>query len=51
MKKQDFLITCNEVSTLHIPRWHELPEFDLYMDQVIALAEKYAVEHKAAEDR
>ena len=41
MEKQDFLITCGEVSAFHIPRWHELPEFDLYMDQVIALAEKY----------
>lgn len=41
MEKQDFLITCSEVSAFHIPRWHELPEFDLYMDQVIALAEKY----------
>ncbi len=41
MEKQQFLITCGEVSAFHIPRWHELPEFDLYMDQVIALAEKY----------
>ncbi len=41
MEKQDFLITCKENSAFHIPRWHELPEFDLYMDQVIALAEKY----------
>ena len=41
MEKQRFLITCGEVSAFHIPRWHELPEFDLYMDQVIALAEKY----------
>lgn len=41
MEKQEFLITCGEVSAFHVPRWHELPEFDLYMDQVIALAEKY----------
>lgn len=41
MKKQEFLNTCNEVCAFHIPRWHELPEFDLYMDQVLALAEKY----------
>ncbi len=41
MEKEKFLITCGEVSSLHIPRWDELPEFDLYMDQVIALAEKY----------
>ena len=41
MEKENFLITCNEVSSLHIPRWKELPEFELYMDQVIGLAEKY----------
>lgn len=25
----------------HLPRWDELPDFDLYMDQVIALIERY----------
>lgn len=25
----------------HLPRWEELPDFDLYMDQVIALIERY----------
>ena len=41
MEKENFLNICGEVSAFHIPRWQELPEFDLYMDQVIALAEKY----------
>ncbi len=41
MEKQEFLNTCREISAFHIPRWQELPEFDLYMDQVIALADKY----------
>ena len=26
--------------TVHIPRWNELPELDLYMDQVVNLLEK-----------
>lgn len=26
---------------VHLPRWHELPEIDLYMDQVITLVERY----------
>ncbi|KAF1302430.1 DUF1836 domain-containing protein [Enterococcus saccharolyticus] len=26
----------------HLPRWDELPELDLYMDQVITLIDKYA---------
>ena len=41
MKKTEFLTSCETVGTLHFPRWNELPEFELYMDQVIALAEKY----------
>ena len=41
MEKNDFLVSCDAVGSLHFPRWQELPEFELYMDQVIALAEKY----------
>ena len=26
---------------IHFPRWEELPEIELYMDQVIAFTEKY----------
>lgn len=26
---------------IHLPRWHELPDIELYMDQVITLVEKY----------
>ena len=25
----------------HIPRWNELPEIDLYLDQVVNYLEKY----------
>lgn len=41
MDKKVFLGSCDIIKALHFPRWQELPEFDLYMDQVIALAEKY----------
>ena len=40
MEKKIFLSTIAAVSAIHIPRWNELPEFELYMDQVIGLAEK-----------
>lgn len=30
-----------ELKDVHLPRWHELPDIDLYMDQVITLVEKY----------
>ncbi len=29
------------VSVLHLPRWHDLPEIDLYIDQVVTLIERY----------
>ena len=29
------------LTDFHLPRWHELPDFDLYMDQVITLLERY----------
>ena len=28
----------------HLPRWNEIPEIDLYIDQVVSLLEKY-LEH------
>lgn len=33
-----------------LPYWEELPEIDLYMDQVIVLMEKYLSFHKTNED-
>lgn len=30
-----------ELERLHLPRWDELPELDLYMDQVVTLVERY----------
>jgi len=41
MEKKAFLLSSAAASEIHIPRWNELPEFELYMDQVIGLAEKY----------
>ena len=32
---------CSQMLEYRIPRWNELPEIELYMDQVIALMEKY----------
>lgn len=31
----------DEISELHLPRWNELPQLDLYMDQVVTLIERY----------
>lgn len=32
---------CGELSAVRLPRWNELPDIELYMDQVIALMSKY----------
>lgn len=29
------------IKNFHLPRWHELPEVDLYIDQVVSLLGKY----------
>ncbi len=31
----------SEILSYHLPRWRELPELDLYMDQIISLIDKY----------
>ncbi len=33
-------MTPEEICTFHCPRWHELPEISLYMDQVLSIIEK-----------
>lgn len=39
-QKHELETWCNEMQTYHIPRWDELPDFELYMDQVITFIEK-----------
>lgn len=41
MERKEFYESCERLSDFRMPRWDELPEIDLYMDQVIAIAEKY----------
>lgn len=41
MEKDNFVLACKELGGFHFPRWSELPEFELYMDQVIGFAEKH----------
>ena len=39
--KIDNLIYNNCLEDFHIPRWEELPDIDLYLDQTVNLVEKY----------
>lgn len=32
---------CAQVAAQRLPRWEELPDFELYMDQVLSLMERY----------
>ena len=38
------------VTKIHIPRWNELPEIDLYLDQVVNYLEKYLEKYNVIKD-
>jgi len=35
------ICTPEDIANYHCPRWYELPDIDLYMDQVISILEKH----------
>lgn len=37
----ELLELCHRVARLRLPRWNELPDLELYMDQVLSLIERY----------
>lgn len=39
--RKDLMQWSNALLEFHLPRWEELPNFDLYLDQVITLIEGY----------
>ena len=43
MREIDF----ETIMKIHIPRWNELPEIDLYLDQVVNYIEKYLGQYNA----
>ncbi len=42
---------CGELKVVRLPRWNELPDIELYMDQVIVLMGKYMQGIVTAEDK
>ena len=40
-------IDLETIMKIHIPRWNELPEIDLYLDQVVGYLEKYLEQYNA----
>lgn len=37
----NYSLEKNSITNFHIPRWEELPEIDLYLDQIVNLLENY----------
>lgn len=40
MSEKKFIVD-EEAKNFHLPRWNEIPEIDLYIDQVVSLLENY----------
>lgn len=38
------------IMKIHIPRWNELPEIDLYLDQVVGYLEKYLGQYNVSKE-
>ena len=47
----DFESWCSRMEEHMLPPWSELPDIDLYMDQVIALMTKYLSPFAGAEEK
>lgn len=43
-------IDLEMIMKIHIPRWNELPEIDLYLDQVVNYLEKYLDQYNGNKD-
>ena len=41
----------SKITNYSIPKWNDLPEIDLYMDQVIALMEKYLTDNSSKDSK
>lgn len=50
-KKQENLDIFPKIAHHSIPKWSDLPEIDLYMDQVIALMEKYLADSSSQDSK
>ena len=38
---EEFIHSIDRLCAARLPRWHELPDLDIYMDQVLALITRY----------
>lgn len=45
--EKELIDWTKELTEFHFPRWEELPDFDLYMDQVLNLIDSYLYVFKA----
>ena len=50
-KNEEKLDIFSKIANHSIPKWADLPEIDLYMDQVIALMEKYLSDNSSEDNK
>ena len=43
-------IDIDLIMKIHVPRWHELPDIELYLDQVVNYIEKYVGEYNSSKE-
>lgn len=51
MYNEELMQWKKEVEEVHLPRWDDLPDIDLYMDQVITLIENYLAIFNPTQDK
>lgn len=51
MYNEELIKWKKEVEEVHLPRWDDLPDIDLYMDQVITLIENYLAIFNPTQDK
>lgn len=51
MYNEELMQWKKEVEQVHLPRWDDLPDIDLYMDQVITLIENYLTIFNPTQDK
>ena len=49
MAEKKFIID-EDIEKFHLPRWKEIPEIDLYIDQVVSLLENYLANYIASDN-
>lgn len=50
-QKEIITASANKLSQFRLPRWNELPDLDIYMDQLISLISRYFKDYPGYEEK